>query len=177
MRFEKRYQPWLACSKDKSRPVLCAVNLTINTIDGERVGFLDASNSYVMVRVPCELHADDTPGLILPAALKHAARTAAKGSLPEIACVARKCETQDGYAWPRPDGAFPDFDRISASHTDNKSVVEFGVNGDFLAAVSKALGARNGVGMSVGSVLRPLNVRVSGDDEAKGIVMPIRLHS
>lgn len=177
MKFERRYQPWLVASKDASRPVLTHVNLTINTIDGERVGFLDATNSYVMVRVPCELHADDTAGPILVASLKHAAKTGqTKYESAELACVSKRCETPDGYAWPRPEvGAFPDFDKIISGPMAAKPAAgEFGISGVFLALVQRAMGSTSGVGLKVSGGRKAIVV-ASRHTEALGLIMPIVL--
>lgn len=62
--FDREYQPWLAASKEDSRPVLQGIYV-------DPSGMLVAADGYVLVAVPCDIYGDlpllDGQGPIVPA--------------------------------------------------------------------------------------------------------------
>lgn len=190
MKFNGSAKIWEAASKDRSRPVLNAVNLRIESApDGSRVGWLEATDSFQLVRVKVdELARDDAAGLIDPEALKDAAKNARTTlGYCELDCSeASKTTSADGFrSWPRPEGHFPEADRLILRDENGQptgagehegGVVAFGIDAALLVKITKATGARRGVALTVGSPLRTIAVRpLNAPVECEAIVMPVSL--
>lgn len=182
--------PELAASKDKARPALSEPWLEISP-DG--TGTLYATDSYIAVAIPVELDAGDTPGTVPQAALK-AARSRKGGLPPEVMLDSQATAVgRDGTSTvARPDlGGTPDVSRFFVDGLDdpdpNDHILSIGIDAEKLAAVSKALGASNGIRLTIAldeagrTTLKPLRVDPLADrghtvtDGAKGLVMPIKL--
>ena len=173
-------KPHEAASRDTSRPVLCNVHLQTDP-DGSR--WLEATDSYCLVRVPVSDADEDEDGMIPAAAVKAATAPRAPGRVAANGHV--EAIGKDGAVtrYDRPDGIFPNCRQLIP---DAEPVFEFGVNVDLLVKVAKAIGtsqvrlsfvpARDADGPSN---LRPISVRAlqGGVHEARGLVMPIRLSS
>ncbi len=138
---------------------------------------LDASNSYIAVRVPVEVDERDTSGPVSLLALKLAG-TSPLGKSRSIADVEIVCA--EGLEIPgvgtldRPEaqGLFPNLSQLWPRE-DTKFVFEVMLSPADLAA---AMGARDGVVLSFVGTNRPIVVTDRGSD-AQGLLMPIRMDS
>lgn len=193
MKFNGSAKVWEAASKDSSRPVLCAVNLCIEGTGKYRKGWLEATDSYALVRVPVdELDAKDIAGMLSPDALKDAVKASStRLGYCELDCSDSKiAKSADGLrSWLRPEGQFPESKNLIVRNEAGEPMpageheggtLAFGVNAALLARVAKAMGGRiGGLRIEVGSPLRPIMVRPL-DSPVLGcecIVMPVRLAS
>lgn len=178
MKFDPKAKVWEAASKDKLRPVLTAVHLAIEGEGEDRKGFLEATDNYLLVRVPCEVSPEDVAGLIPVEALKEAAKGYGAGGLT---CNGA-CTLADGRSWPRPEGQFPETKRLIAGYSENTASFgdepcAFGINPALLVKAEKALGAK-GLRVEVRNPLKPITlVGMGGVPGHEAIVMSIRLAS
>lgn len=183
MKFETQYKPWEAASKDSSRPVLTAVHLTI---DGEGNGWLDATDSYMLVRVPCDVEPGDVAGLIPREALIDAAKSAGRATEAHLTCNGSVTDST-GRTWTRPAGQFPDVDRIIGEEPTTTlgmdgaatDAIAFGIDPLLLAKAAKAMGAKR-IRIAVASPLKPVRVTSLSGYAGRApvaVLMPIRLAS
>jgi DNA polymerase III sliding clamp (beta) subunit (PCNA family) len=176
-------------SKDKTRPALTHVNLRTDA-DGSR--WLEATDSYKLIRVPARgATAEDTDGPI-PAAVFTAARWAAarglerESSIQANGSVSYELKEGGSASMPRPDGfQFPDCARLVPE--PSAVVFEVGLNAKLLLELAQGLGSDivrvSFVGSDDGSpnALKPMIVRPQGgkvaDAKSVGVLMPVRISS
>jgi DNA polymerase III sliding clamp (beta) subunit (PCNA family) len=177
-----------AASKDSTRPVLQHLYLRAGKDAGE--GTLEATDSYMLVRVPVTMEDGDTEGF-LPASALTEARKAADRYTSEVHVGANgsiEYGTKDGgtvtLARPEP-GKFPDTAQLFPGEL---STFEVGVNPKLLLAAAEAMGCET-IRLSFArkressiecdsDPLRPITVRpLNGttSPDAVAIVMPIRI--
>jgi hypothetical protein len=186
-----------AASKDKTRPVLTALHLNTNTdtATGKVTATLEATDSYMLVRVPVTLEDGDVPGLVPASALVEARKSADRLSGDVTLSVNGDVSyrTKDGAEVhaPRPEGQFPRADELFPVEL---STFEIGVNPHLLAAAAEAMGCET-IRLTFGKKrdynqnmdqhdadpLRPMVVRPLGGRGAvhgsDAIVMPVRIAS
>jgi hypothetical protein len=199
MRFKSRskVQPELVASKDSSRPVLTTVHLNAAK---SRV---EVTDSYMLAVFPVDLDEGDTSGPIPVDALK-ASRKAPLKHVADRAGTSIRCnshvevrhafgeEASEPYlTLPRDssDYTFPNVDHL---FPDDLSDFEIGLDAEKLHKLAKAMGdmrvrirfcnswARaEGNGAFGPSNMRPFVVCPLGasEDDARGILMPIRISS
>lgn len=174
MQFDYRSKLWECAGTDKSRPILTHVNLFIVETEDGRSGWLEATDSYIAVRIPITLDAEDTPGLLTVEMLKAAAKN--EGS---IICDDTTCTISTGQTWPRPklDGKYPDLAELFKRNPIQDGVSgRFGFSPALFVKAEKALGSR-GLKLSSANDLKPIRVESlsNGVPGAECLVMPIRL--
>lgn len=182
-------KPEKAVTKDMTRPVLTRIYLRISErVTGRgrsrrvhREGYLEATDTYKLVRVPVKVNDDDVQGFIPVEALTRAR----KQKLPEI--TAAEGVRVGDVTFDRPtDGQFPD--APSFIPEDEKIVFRVGVNAAFLHELADALGSDQVVlefqGQEVrtkGGALRgvlpeprkPIRVSPLSESGPVGVLMPI----
>lgn len=172
-------------SKDQTRPVLTALH--VRETDDPAVGMLEATDSYVLVRVPVTLESGDVAGLVPASALVEARKTAGRLADARLSVNGDVAyTTKDGAEVhaPRPEGTFP---RANELFPDGEVAFEIGVNPALLVAAAEAMGSPDGIrltfvrkrGSSIetdADNLRPIKVQpLKGVNGAEAIVMPIRI--
>lgn len=194
MRVPTKAKVEKVASKDQTRPVICNTYLRViepptdsGELDGR--GYLEATDSYKLIRVPVELESGDVDGFVPPEVLtaarkvnRHDPRIEANGSL----------DIPNGPSFPRPElGQFPNVDQLLPDET---SLADFsiGVNARFLFELAQGLGTDTVRLRFVGERLagvdnpsvdpaRPSNLRpilvdgIGAAEEGIGLLMPIRL--
>lgn len=200
MKLPPKAKPEKCASRDESRPVLTTVNLRVVKPAGDvqpatdtspetfepGSGFLEATDSYKLVRVPVELEPGDVDGLISVESLQ-AARKSDRHN-PRLSAGEASADIPGGASYPRPfGGQFPNVDSLvpaGAWGTKSTTVWEIGFSAKLLYELAQGLGS-DGVRISFQpspdgtepNPLRPITVRAlrDGDPDAVGILMPIRL--
>lgn len=175
-----------AASKDKARPVLTQLYVREGA-NGSAT--LEATDSYILVRVPVTMEDGDKGGFVPPSVLVDARKVA--GRSEDVRVIANSevgYDSADGVSvrMPRPDiGTFPNTDML---FPDEWSTFEVGVSPKLLLAAAEAMGSPDGVRLRFARVrsssdpgacdpLRPVHVQPlrGGCEGAEGIVMPIRI--
>ncbi len=184
MKLDPAFKIEKACSADRTRPVLTCAYLDV---ENRKVV---ATDSYVLAVLPCEIEEGDTAGLI-PSAAFPALRKASKHEGGTLAAngSARVVDPfeQTSQDFPRPDGQYPDWQRLCAlpepsaddggANATMGPLAEFGINVAELAKLAAALGSDT-VRIKVFSPLKPLHVSPVGSGsrpDAFGIAMPFNL--
>lgn len=155
---------WEAASKDKGRPLLQGVYFDAVAAT------LTATNSYILVRVPCVAEPGDESGLIPAEALK-----AAAGKSLAVAKGKVVLQLPNGErAWNLLQGTFPDGDRLLASAPHGQ--VPVSINAALLKQVADALSAQSKDYIVLDPSDNPLKpIRVWRDGfGAQAIIMPVR---
>jgi hypothetical protein len=163
--LDRRFKPEVAVSKDPKRPTLQHPRLS-----GK--GFIEATDSFIAVRVPCELEAD-ADGMIPVEAIKlartigdkkQAIRLDCNGGVdvPDVASFER--HTQE--ALPDIASAFDGLPKLTPT--------VFGINAAMLARAAKALGC-NEVQLEVFTRETAIRVTPLHGLGGEAIVMPVRI--
>lgn len=173
-------KPYEAAGKDDTRPVLTGVNLKTDA-DGRH--FLEATDSYALVRIEVTDAEGDTDGLIPAAAVKTARMNKYNHELSANSVV----EVTDGKTdavlrFDRPEGQFPN---AGALIPDDEDIgFRIGVNVQYLLKLAKALESDElelqfqNVPNGEPNPLKPIRVkpiRSKTNVRGVGVVMPIRL--
>jgi len=183
-----------ACSSDASRPVL-----TYAYLDAERAE-LQATDSYIAVRVPVELEPGDASGFVPCEALERSRkRDAGSLRLNGSADVMGEYQAADSPEPPLASFARPDlgqFPNLPALWPETPVSFRVGINAKFLLQVAEALGAEDtavtlefhgyGPDGHTPNPLRAIVVQphrgttgredpVLGIKQAEGLLMPIRV--
>lgn len=180
MLIDPRYMIEKATSSDKSRPVLSCVH-----VDAENQVAV-ATDSYALVVVPCRTDTGDDGGLVPAEAIAEHRKVAKRnhGAAELIATNGRvELKSAEGCRdWPRPEGQFPDWQRLMPDPATEGPALEVAFSAELLLNVAKALGATGkgsaGVTLRLRTQrenwqLRPIEVVANGDPEARAILMPI----
>lgn len=177
MRFPEGTKLEKVASKDKSRPVLTHAFLRIEEGDSGRKGWLEATDSYKLARIPVEVEADDKEGFVPVSALK-AAREAKTFEVAVNGDVVAEVEGGQLTLTQPKTGTFPDVPSILPKE---KIAFEVGINATFLKDLTDAIGAQENVRLSFvadddgkPNPLKPIQVGILGND-AIGLLMPVRL--
>lgn len=176
------------CSRDQSRPVLCAAYLDVDR------AVLEATDSYKLVSVPVEIEEGDVSGLIPSAALAALHKLPKRAQPASLRCgEVVSLEVEGGrQEWPRPDGTFPQTERLIPEESA-RSGFRIRLNAKLLSELAAGLGgddvtltftkvdaarlesdADEGVGFFP-SPLRPIIVHNGTPEHGVGLLMPIRL--
>lgn len=166
-----------AVATDQSRPVLTRVFLRIlETKTGrghnrktKREGWLEATDSYLLIQVPVELDDDDTEGMIPIEAL-------AEARLANRELAADGEIRIQGYGklttFLRPEmGKFPDTTKL---FTDDPPIASVGLNAKFLAKLAKGLGTDT-VRLDLMGPRKAIRVTPASGSGGRGLLMPIVL--
>lgn len=162
-------------------------------LDAEK-GFLEATNTYALVRYPVEVEEGDRTGYVPAEALKGAAKIQRKQFRNELyISVGEQVHVRMGPTYPQPlapDTKFPDFEQLIP---ENLSEFSIGVNAKLLYDLSRALGANHDTvelrfttdKEGNPSSLRPILVTCTesilashkGEEkrEAVGLLMPVKM--
>lgn len=177
MKFDTASKIWECAGKDRTRPILTYVHLAIEDTDDGRKGWLEATDSYVLARVPViSLDPDDTAGLIPVDVLK----AAAKDSNGVLSCNG-SFSLADGRSWPRPEdlGTFPEAKHLipdADTFDPERTSAPFGIDPALLVRALKALGGRKHVRVIVNTPLKPVLIEaLGGVPGAQCVLMPTRL--
>lgn len=141
---------------------------------------LYASDSYIMASVPVEVDEGDVSGQIPLAATKQARTNQRKSRMSnavidapegtiEVAMLGGKMILNRG------NDSKPEFKKIMTPKAKTKPVLSIGLNAELAARLQAALGAKQGLRLDIYGPLEKIHVTALGDDEAVGVLMPIRL--
>jgi hypothetical protein len=182
-------------SKDQTRPVLASAYLRVVEPATEAEpgsGYLEATDSFKLARVPVELEVGDVEGFIPPAALIEARK--ADRLTPRLEANGT-CDVPGGPSFPRPEPGQPvNVDQLLPVEDDLHSF-EVGLSPKLLLELAQGMGAEGGVRLrfckgrgaeswtpdnpeSEPSTRRPIVVRPLGSSDvpdAVGLLMPIKL--
>ena len=165
-----------AASKDAARPTLNRLYLRITeTKTGRgrnrrthRQGWLEATDSYKLVRIPVELDEEDVEGFIPIEAVTRAR----KHRVVEIG-AAVGVRVKD-VVFDRPgDGTWPDLPKLVEADSSTFSI---GLNARLLMELAEALGSDD-LRLDFTGSLTPIKVLPLGGEapQSVGLIMPIRL--
>ena len=157
-------------STDQSRPVLTHTHLSIKGEDA----FLEATDSFALVRLPVTLDEHDTAGFIPVEAIVEARKTKAVG-LTANDDVVRVEKGGRAVEWKREDvGSWPDSDRLIPEASETYICFDAGLLHDLALALGTK-GVRVFVPES-GSGVKPIRVEALDhpQDGRVGVCMPIR---
>jgi hypothetical protein len=169
-------KPEAVPSKEKHRPVLTHLYLRITEENGERVGTLEATDSYKAVMIPVELEDEDTEGFVTIEALKQARKDSPRGTVRLSANGG--LVTPEGTEFSRPEaGQWP---RLPELVPQDTTEFEIGLSAKFLYEMAQAYGDdRVRIKFTASTDGSPNPMRVMHvrplNGEGEGILMPIRL--
>lgn len=187
-------------SRDESRPILHAFYLRVQESDGEQRGYLEATDSYKLARIPVELDEGDTEGFVT----REAIEAARKMKYDHVFCngsLGVGNAIEPFVHFPRPElGTFPDTDKLlelEPATIDGARFV-FGINPRLLLELAEGMACEtvelefsctktykrgaDPTSSPAPSPLRPLMVRplgrkrgadIAGD--TVGLIMPVRV--
>lgn len=184
MRFDKRFQPWLAASPDDSRPIFRCLN--IERTEGNH-GVAVAADGFVLAVVPVTLDDGDVPGLIRVESMQHAAKLDGRVLLGEDRLRFPK-EDSDYPRGTSNYGQFPNWRQIAPKIKTYPVTPPFAVNPAYIDRLWKALGRPHGLAFTAikgkdGNsplILEDLAALPNADGVPVppfGIVMPIQVGS
>lgn len=185
-----------AASSDLARPVLTNILLRIvETTTGRgrnrkvtRQGYLEATNSYILARIPVEVAEDDHEGYLPRQSLALARKQGeleAHETVSKVGALGIDRPSREGHQWP-------DFDQLIPK--DKSIVAAVGINAKLLHELAQALGSpqewlrlefqgKNVIdakGKIIGYTINPqaaIRVKPMGGEvpDAVGLIMPVRL--
>lgn len=167
----KGCKPSKACGTDQTRPILLHAYLRKRDNDT----WLCMTDSYIAVALKVE--GDVEEGYVPIGAL----RLMENGKTgTQVSTTAWKVRMPDGTLTfdCGQTHQFPDFAGLGVWDTFESGAVDaIGMNGEMMARISAALGARNGLRMDFIGPLRPIHVTPLGLlDHGRALQMPIRLN-
>jgi hypothetical protein len=167
----KGCKPSKACGTDRTRPLLCHAYLRRH----DDRWWLCMTDSYIAVALRVECNGVEE-GFVPIGAL----RLMESGKPGEqVSDTAWKVQTPDGALTfdCGPMGRFPDFAGLGLwEKGEAASLDSIGMNGELMAKINAALGARTGLRMTFKGPLRPIYVEPLGFDHGVALQMPIRMH-
>jgi hypothetical protein len=173
MLIHKKYQLEQACSRDiYSRPIYCTPYLRRL---GDGRAHVIATDNYIAARVRVSAEADSEGWVPIPA-LKHARRES-PSKVCEIACR-NGTATAYGASFERPEheSSYPcsELDTYFDGARGGEPTIEVALNAKSLYRLSQALGNEE-VRLRIRGPVQAIYVQPLGDQDAEGLIMPIRL--
>jgi len=128
--INEKQKPEICCSKDQTRPHLCAAYLDVDRKT------LVSTDGHRLITVPVEVDEGDTSGPIPPQALADARRYGGTIKANGAAVLS------NGATFERPDVQFPPYGAVIESKPQYPISISF--NAKYLAEIAKALDAQKG---------------------------------